>query len=545
MGPCAARGHKRRIEMFDLVIVGGEVLDGTGAPAARADVGVRDGRIAQVGDLARERAERRIDAAGRTVAPGFIDSHSHDEFNLPVNPLIPGKTLQGVTTQVTGQCGWSPAPILPGHRKTFVENASFLDSGIDYRWDSMADFLAAMPPLSINLAQLVGHVAVRCAVMGMEDRPPRPEELEHMRQLVDASMQGGAFGFSTGLVYPPSAYGELDEIAALAEVSARHGGGYHTHMRNEGERLFEAVREAAEIGRRSGARVHISHLKISGKAHWGRADELLALLRELREGGVFINWDQYPYPAGSSGLKSLLPNWAHEGGTARLIARLQHAGERDQIRAEMLEGMSEAGYMKIAAWSDVMIADSPRNPAYNGFSLQEIGQREDKLAVDAMLDILLQDLAKTLAIFFTIGVQDMERILADPDTTIGSDGIITTVPGQPDLTKPHPRYYGTFPRILGRYAREEQLLSLPQAVHKMTGLPARQLGLSDRGRIAPGLAADLVVFDAATVIDRATYKEPQQDPLGIDEVIVNGVSVVSGGKHTGATPGTLLRRVPA
>ena len=530
--------------MYDLVIVGGEVLDGSGAPAVRADVAVQDGRIAEVGDLARARAQRRLDAAGRVVAPGFIDSHSHDEFNLPVNPLIPGKTLQGVTTQVTGQCGWSPAPILPAHRKTFVENASFLDSGLDYAWDTMGEFLAAMPPLAVNLAQLVGHVAVRCAVMGVEDRLPSAEELERMRQLVAQSMEQGAFGFSTGLVYPPSAYAQTDEIAELAQVAARYGGGYHTHMRNEGERIFDSVREAAEIGRRSGAAVNISHLKISGKNHWGHAAELLALLEELRAGGVRLNWDQYPYPAGSSGLKSLLPNWAHVGGTEGLIGRLESPAQRDQIRAEMLEGMSEHGYMKIAAWTDVMIADSPKQPAYNGLNLQEIGERERKLPVDSMLDLLLQDYAKTLAIFFTIGVEDMERILAHPATTIGSDGIITTVPGQPDLTKPHPRYYGTFPRILGRYAREQHLLTLPQAVHKMTGLPAEQLGLTDRGRIAPGLGADLVVFDAGSVLDRATYKEPQQHPEGIDEVIVNGVSVVSGGQHTGATPGTILRRVP-
>jgi N-acyl-D-aspartate/D-glutamate deacylase len=531
--------------MYDLLIVGGEVLDGSGADAVRADVAVQDGRIAAVGDLARQGAARRIEADGRMVAPGFIDSHSHDEFNLPVNPLVPGKTLQGVTTQVTGQCGWSPAPILPAQRRTFVENASFIDSGLDYAWDTMAEFLARLPPLAVNVAQLVGHVAVRCAAMGMEDRPPTAQELERMRGLVAQSMEGGAFGFSTGLVYPPSAYAQTDEIAALAAEAGRFGGAYHTHMRNEGEHLFESVREAAEVGRRAGTRVHISHLKISGRRFWGRAAELLALLEELRGAGVALNWDQYPYPAGSSGLKSLLPNWAHEGGTGALIARLEQPGPRDQIRAEMLEGMSEHGFMKIAAWSDVMIADSPRQPALNGLNLQEIGEREGKLAVDAMLDLLLQDYAKTLAIFFTIGVEDMERILAHPGTTIGSDGIITTVPGRPDLTKPHPRYYGTFPRVLGRFGRERGLLTLPQAVHKMTGLPARQLGLADRGTVAPGMAADLVVFDPARVLDTATYREPQQHPVGIDEVLCNGVAVVSGGALTGAAPGTILRRVPA
>ena len=528
--------------MLDLLLAGGEVLDGTGADAVRADIGVAAGRIVAIGDLAGQAAWRRIDVDGRTVAPGFIDSHSHDDFNLPVNPLVPGKTLQGVTTQVTGQCGWSPAPLVTAQRKTFVENASFFDSGLAYDWETMGEFLARMPPLAVNIAQLVGHVTVRCAAMGMADRPPTPAELAHMRQLVAESMAGGAFGFSTGLVYPPSAYGQIDEIAVLAQVAAQHGGGYHTHLRNEGERLFQSVREATEIGRRSGARVHLSHLKISGKRYWGQAAELLALIEQERASGVFVNWDQYPYPAGSSGLKSLLPNWAHEGGTEALIARLGHAEQRDQIRAEMLEGMSEHGYMKIAAWTDVMIADSPRQPQLNGMDLEEIGRREGKLAVDAMLDILLRDYAKTLAIFFTIGVEDMERILAHPATTIGSDGIITTREGQEDRTRPHPRYYGTFPRVLGHFARERGLLSLPLAVYKMTGLPARQLGLADRGLVREGLAADLVVFDAARVIDRATYKAPQQHPVGIDTVIVNGTPVVEGGTPTGATPGTILRR---
>ena len=528
--------------MFDLLIVGGEVLDGTGTPPLRADVGVKDGRIAGVGDLAGQSADRTLDAAGRTVAPGFIDMHSHDDFNLPLNPLVPGKILQGVTTQVTGNCGWSPAPILAEHRKDFVENASFVDTGLAYDWHTMGEFLAKMPPLAVNVAQLVGHVTVRCAAMGVEDRPPSAEELETMRGLVARSMEEGAYGFSTGLVYPPSAYADTDEIVELAKVAAGYGGSYHTHMRDEGRQVMEAVREAAEVGRRAGAHVQISHLKLNGKSFWGRADELLALIDSLRAEGISINCDQYPYPAGSSGLKSLLPNWAHEGGTGALLARLAHPQQRDQIRAEMLEGMSEMGFMKIAQWNDVMISDSPSKPQYNGIDLGALGQREGKPPADAMLDLLLDDYAKTLAIFFTIGVEDMVKIMRHPNVSIGSDGIITTVPGPPDPTRPHPRYYGTFPRILGKYAREEAVVTLPEAVRKMTALPADALGLTDRGRIAPGAAADLVIFDPATVIDRATYKQPHQYPAGIDEVIVNGVSVVSQGKETGAAPGVLLRR---
>ena len=530
--------------MHDLIITGGQVLDGTGAEPVRADVAIDNGRIAAVGDLSAEPARNTLDADGRCVAPGFIDIHSHDDFNLPVNPLAPGKIRQGVTTQVTGNCGWSPAPLSSKHRQLFLDNASFFDSGLSYDWESIGGFLSQLPPLALNVAQLVGHVTVRCAVMGMEDRPPAKAELSAMKALVADAMAEGAFGFSTGLVYPPSAYGDTEEIAELAGVAAGFGGGYHTHMRDEGRNIMEAVREAAAIGKRSGARVHISHLKLHGRPMWGKAGELLALIETLGREGVSIHCDQYPYPAGSSGLKSLLPNWCHEGGPRALMERLEHPEQRDRIRAEMLEGMSEAGYMKIAQWSDVMISDSPTRPGINGMNLQEIGERENKLAADAMLDVLLADYAKTLAIFFTIGVQDMEQILSHPDISIGSDGILTTVPGKEGATLPHPRYYGTFPRVLGKYARETSLLSLPMAVRKMTALPAAALGLTDRGRVAAGCHADIVVFDPATVMDRATYKAPHQFPVGIHEVLVNGEAVVSAGEVTGATPGAILRRAP-
>ena len=530
--------------MHDLIITGGQVLDGTGAEPVLADVAIQNRRIAAVGNLSGEAARNTLDANGLCVTPGFIDIHSHDDFNLPVNPLAPGKIRQGVTTQVTGNCGWSPAPLSPQHRQLFLDNAGFFDSGLSYDWESMGDFLSQLPPIALNVAQLVGHVTVRCAVMGMEDRPPTETELAAMKTLLADAMTEGAFGFSTGLVYPPSAYGDTAEIAELAKVAAGFGGGYHTHMRDEGRNIMEAVREAAEIGKRSGARVHISHLKLHGRPMWGRAGELLELIETLGQEGVSLHCDQYPYPAGSSGLKSLLPNWTHQGGPRALMARLKNPEQRDRIRAELLEGMSEAGYMKIAQWSDVMISDSPSRPHVNGMNLQEIGERENKLAVDAMLDVLLDDYAKTLAIFFTIGVQDMEEIMSHPDISIGSDGILTTVPGKEGATLPHPRYYGTFPRVLGKYARETNLLSLPMAVRKMTALPAEALGLTGRGRLAPGFHADIVVFDPAKVLDRATFKAPHQYPVGIHEVIVNGEAVVSGGEVTGATPGTILRRAP-
>ena len=528
--------------MLDTVIVGGNILDGTGASARRADIGIRDGRIARIGDLSREKSATRIDADGRMVSPGFIDAHSHDDFNLHVNPLVPGKTVQGVTTQVTGNCGWSPAPLLPENRALFIENASFLDSGLSYDWQGMGEFLDSLPPMGVNVAQLVGHVTVRCAAMGVEDRPPTPAELKTMRHLVEQSMKQGAFGFSTGLIYPPSAFANTDEIVELAKVTAKFGGTYHTHMRNEGQHIFESVDEAAEIGRRAGIHVQISHLKLAGKTWWGQAEKLLAHIAAHQKQGLSINCDQYPYPAGSSGLKSLLPNWAHAGGTEALLARLRNPVTRDQIRAEMLEGMSERGFMKIAKWNDVMIAESQGNPANNGFDLTELSARDGKPPVDVLLDMLVQDYAKTLALFFTIGVEDMERILRHPDISVGSDGIITSRPGREDLTKPHPRYYGTFPRVLGRYVREAKLLDLPAAVRKMTHLPAQALGIQDRGRLQEGLAADVVIFDSTGITDLATYKEPLQAPTGISHVFVNGVLVAQDGRETGAAPGVILKR---
>ena len=527
--------------MYDYLITGGEILDGSGGEAVRADIALQDGKIVAVGQLKGESARETLDAEGCAVAPGFVDMHSHDDFNLPLNPLVPGKILQGVTTQVTGQCGWTPAPILDKFRKAFIDNASFLDSGLAYDWSSFAEYMDKLPSFSVNVAQLVGHVAVRSAAMGIANRAPSEAELATMRSLVAEAMDAGAFGFSTGLIYPPSSFGKTDEIVELAKVAAAKGGGYFTHMRDESLGIWDAVREAADVGKAAGCRVQISHLKLSGQASWGKADQLLRLLDDLRAEGLQILADQYPYPAGSSGLKSVLPQWALEGGTDDLIARLENASTRDQIRAEVLEGMSERGYMKIGTWEDVMIAESPSNPANAGHTLVELGQRDNKLPVDVMLDMVLADYAKTLAIFFSIGVDDMRLIMADPNVCIGSDGIITSKAGVVDQSKPHPRYYGTFPRVLGRYAREENLFSLPEAVRKMTSLSADALGLKDRGRIAEGQWADLVIFQPDSVRDTATYKDPINHPAGVNSVFVNGTPVVMNQEVTGETPGAMLR----
>lgn len=526
--------------MFDVLIAGGEVLDGEGNPAVRADVGVRAGRIAEIGDLSGRAASLTIAAEGRVVAPGFIDIHTHSDFNLPVNPVANGKSEQGVTTEVTGNCGFSPAPIVAANEQAFRESVSFVDSGLDYRWHSFAEFLDAVPPLGVNMVPLVGHVALRCAAMGAEERAPDDAELQRMQALTEEAMQAGAFGLSTGLIYPPACYARTDEIAALARVAAANGGGYYVHMRNEGDHVLEAIRENLIVAERSGAHLQISHLKVAGAGNKGRANEVLALVEDAIARGVPLHCDQYPYTAGSTGLKVLLPPWCHDKGPAATVRLLEARERREQIRAEVLE--SRGGhFMRLEHWGEVMIAESPSRPDAAGFTLAELGERDGRHPVDVALDLLVADRCATLAVYHTMDEADVRRIMRHSHVAIGSDGIYFGTPENLHAGRPHPRYFGTFPRVAGRYAREEGVLSLPDAVRKMTGLCADILGLTDRGRVREGLAADLVVFDPATLLDHATYLDPFQRPSGIDSVLVNGVRVVAEGRATGDTPGTVLR----
>ena len=529
--------------MLDLVITGGLVLDGTGAPAVPGDIGVAGSRIVEIGRLAGVRAARVIRADGRVVCPGFIDMHAHDDFNLPVNPLAAEKTRQGVTTLVTGNCGLSPAPLGQEHRQAVLDAGDTLDSGLDYDWRTFGEFLDRMPPLGLNAATLVGHGTLRTAVLGDASRAPRPPELRRMEAFVAEAMTAGAFGLSTGLFGPPSGYAETDEVVALARVAARHGGGYHTHMRDEGVRIVEAVREALDIGARAGCPVQISHLKISSLDRWGHAPELLATLAEARGRGIRVACDQYPYSASSGGLRHHLPAWMHEGGLQPLLGRLADPDARARLRYDLLEGMAKAGVsLRFYRWDLTRVSDSPTRPGYAGLTLAEIGAREGKAPVDALLDLLLADGGRTGGIYFHINEEDVRAIMRDPHVGVGSDGLYTGRPGAPAPGRPHPRHFGTFPRVLGRYVRDEAVLTLPEAIRKMTSLSADVLGLPDRGRLRVGAAADLVLFDPGTIADRATFEVPHQPPAGIAAVVVNGVPVVLDGEPTGATPG---RRVAA
>lgn len=528
--------------MHDLLITGGRLLDGSGAPAARADVAVRDGRVAALGNLGGQSAGLKIDAEGCIVAPGFIDMHAHDDFNLPLNPYAVGKIAQGVTTVVNGNCGYSPAPVNPKRLDTLIDLMVSIDSGLDYRWRGMGEFLDAHPNCGVNVCQLVGHNAVRCAVMGVEARAPTDRELASMQTHVDEAMRAGAFGFSSGLVGPPSGHAATDEVVELARAAACYGGSYHTHMRNEGAEVERAIEEALEISRRAKAPLQISHLKISNPDHHGIAGRLLDLIHKARDEGVDVHCDQYPYTASSGGLRARLPQWAQAGEKAAILARLRDPDQRARLRYEIEEGMARDGVsMRIYRWQDVRIGMSPSRPDYVGLSLARIAEHENKAPADAMLDLLLADQLATRGIYFHMSEDDVRRILRDPLVAVGSDGLYMGLPGQEDKSNPHPRHYGTFARVLGHYTRAEKVLELPEAIRKMTSLPARIMGLKDRGLIAPGYAADLVVFDPDEISDQATFEDPHREASGIRSVLVNGVPVIRDGRPGGDTPGQVLR----
>jgi dihydroorotase/N-acyl-D-amino-acid deacylase len=509
-------------EPYDLLIAGGTVIDGTGAPGTRADVAIRGDRVVAVSatPLARTQARRVVDAAGKVVAPGFIDLHAHLEPLLRL-PDMQSALRQGVTLALGGPDGGSPLPLAP-----------YLDS-----------VTAARP--GINVAYLVGHNDVRRAVLGMSDRAPADAELARMRAHVARAMGEGAFGLSTGLLYLPGTYATTDEVVALAQAAADSGGIYTSHLRKEGIGLLEGVGEALEIGRRARIPVVLTHHKAVGRQMWGQSARTLAMVDSARRAagahgvGVDVMVDQYPYTATHTGIGVLVPSWAMAGGDSAFARRLTQPALRDSVvRGIVFNLLNDRGGGDL---SRVQFSRAGFDRTLEGKTLKDWADRRGlaptpENGATLVLDAMRQGGAN--AIYHVLDEGDVARIMRHPQTMVASDGRLST----PGDGHPHPRAYGTFPRVLGRYVREQRLLTLEQAVHKMTGMPAARLGLRDRGVLRAGAAADVVVFDPATVADRATFEAPHQYPVGIETVVVNGAVAVDAGAPTAARAGRVLRR---
>jgi N-acyl-D-amino-acid deacylase len=531
--------------MLDIKIVGGTVIDGSGTAGGRTDIGISDEAIAAVGDLSREPAARVLNASGRVVTPGFIDMHSHSDWSLWANRRAESKIRQGVTTEVVGNCGFSPAPASTEHLDDLMGWALARPRGLDFRWRSMEEYLDAFDAqgTALNVVQLVGHGALRIACMGFARREPTPAELRSMQALLTAAMEAGAWGLSTGLIYPPGSYARTEEIITLARVAARHRGIYASHVRGEAATLLEAVAEALRVGREADLPVQVSHIKAAGRPNWGNVPRALALIDEAVADGVDACADVYPYTASSTVLRALLPAWTLEGGLDAMKARLADADTRARIRAELTTSSTGQSLVDRVGWDNVMIGSSPRRREAEGRRLSELAAAWHMDPFDVAAELLATDDGQAHVVMFQLDERDLRQALLHGRVMIGSDGSALAPHGELGAGRHHPRSYGTFPRVLGRYVREERLLSLSEAVHKMTGLPARRLGLRDRGMIRVGAKADLVVLDPRTVGDVATYEDPHRYPRGIEHVLVNGRFVIRDAEHTGNLPGKLLRNL--
>jgi N-acyl-D-aspartate/D-glutamate deacylase len=531
---------------LDLLITNGRILDGTGNPGYEADIGIVGAEIAFMGrGIGKSHAERVIDAGGMVVSPGFIDTHSHDDAYLLINPHCDDKVKQGVTTNVIGNCGFSLAPLSDAHRDD-MRKASAIMGGShlsDNFWNlsSFEDFLMMLEENrpGINVVPLVGHGTVRIAVLGFENRAPNESELAEMKRLTADAMQAGAFGLSSGLIYVPANYADTEEIIELAKVAGQYKGIYTTHMRSEGDWEMEAIDETLRIASEASIAAHISHHKIAGKSNWGKSIDTLKLFAQARADGLLVTCDQYPYQAGSTFLAAALPPHIQAQGPGVFAEKLRESEVRRAIIDE-IENSSDARWenlIKGAGFENIIISVSPHHEEYIGKSIAQIAKMEAKEAYDVFFDLLVEEQMEVAMVIFMMGEEDVIRIMKDPLTMIGTDG----VPGF-GTSKVHPRMIGTFPRILGRYVRQQGVIGLEEAIRKMTSLPAQTFGLYKKGILRERLDADVVIFDPETIIDKSSFDDPTQSPEGIRWVIVNGELAVENGEVVGATSGQVLRR---
>jgi N-acyl-D-amino-acid deacylase len=528
--------------MLDVLIKNGRVVDGSGNPWFKADVAVTEGRIVQVAHAIGTEAKEVIDAEGLIVAPGFIDMHTHSDLRVFKHPEEDAKLMQGITTALLGQDGLSVAPLDDANKEPMMRRVSGLLGTYltEWHWHTVGEYLDAIDAVkpATNSLTLVPHGAVRAMALGWENRAATPAELERMKAILAQAMEEGGVGFSTGLIYPPGMYADRTELVELCRVAASYGGFFVVHMRNEADYVLDSIREVTSICLEADCPLHISHLKVAGRRNWGRAGELLALLDEVRSRGLEVTFDQYPYVAGSTMLDAVIPPRFHTGGTKKLLENLRDPAIREEIRQvqENIKPERWENWVDTCGWENVMVnaVISDKNRFAEGKSIAEIAKETGKTPLDAVCDLLIEeDDAVTMTIFYG-SEDDVKEIMQSEYMTLCSDGIVGG--------KPHPRVYGTCARFLGKYVREEKVLSLPQAIRKMTSLPAQRLGLQDRGLIREGMVADITIFDPARVEEKGTYAEPNQYPEGFRYVLVAGQLALKEGKLTGVRAGRALRR---
>ncbi len=528
---------------FDVVIKNGDVYDGTGAKPKRADVAIRADRVVGVGDFSNTEAKTVIDAKGLAVAPGFINMLSWSTISLIQDGRSQSELRQGITTEIMGE-GSSMGPLNDAMKQRMIADQG--DIKFEIKWTTLSEYLHYLEQrgISPNIASYIGATTIRENVIGLEDKAPTPEQLEQMRGLVRSEMEAGALGIGSSLIYPPAFFAKTEELIELCKVAAKYQGKYISHMRSEGNRLIEAVDELLRISREANIPAEIYHLKAAGQRNWPKLDRVLTMVEDAQKKGLKITADMYTYPAGGTGLDASLPPWVEDGGYDALWKRLQDAATREKIAAAVRTPTDEWENMYLAAGSPdrILLAGfkSEKLKPLTGKSLAEVAKMRGKDPVETIMDLLLEDRSRIDTIYFMISEENIKKEIARPWVSFGSDEASQAPEGVFLKSNCHPRAYGNFARLLGKYVREEKVISLEEAVRRLSGLPATNLGLDHRGFLQPGMYADVVVFDPATIAARATFEKPHQYAVGMKHVFVNGVQVIKDGEHTGAKPGRAL-----
>jgi len=539
----AAQGQRQSTsQSFDIIIKGGTVYYGTGGAPVRADVGIKGDRIAAIGNLSRATAPNIVDAKGLAVAPGFINMLAHSESSLIVDPRSLSELKQGVTTQIFGELSMGP---LNDEMKRRLRDQQG-DVKYDIEWTTLSEYLNYLEKrgISQNVASFIGAATIRENVIGLEDKPPTPAQLDQMRELVRREMEAGALGITTALIYPPAFFAKTDELIELCRVAAKYQGKYTTHMRSEGNQLIEAVQETIRISREAGLPAEIYHLKASGEANWPKMDQVIKMIEDARRQGLKITANMYTYPAGGTGLDASIPPWVWDGGREAGYKRLQDAAMRKKIADAIRTPTNEWEnlYLLTGSPDRILLASfkTEKLKPLTGKTLAEVARMRGQDPVETIMDLVLEDRSRIGTIYFLMSEANIKKQIRQPWVSFGSDAASIAPEGNFLKSAAHPRAYGNFARLLGKYVREEKVISLTEAVRRLSGLPATNLGLDHRGLLKNGMFADVVVFDPQTIADRATFENPHQLAVGVRDVLVNGVQVLKEGGHTGAKPGKAL-----